>query len=80
MAEREMKMKINVSKRNDIVTFFQLQQGDTFKHNGYYFMKIPEVHTSFDQEVNAVRLENGWLVSFNVNDTVRYVEAELTIL
>lgn len=74
-------MKINVSKRNDIVTFSQLAQGDVFEYNGYYFMKIPEVCTKhLNKEVCAVRLENGWLVPFNVNDTVHYVDAEVTIL
>ena len=71
-------MKIS-SKQKDVMTFFQLMQGDVFEYNGYFFMKISDVVDFNNDTRNAIRLENGWLVHYKSDDVVRYVDAELVI-
>lgn len=72
-------MKINSSMNKNMMHFDNINDGEVFEANGFYFMKIPVHYMTTGGLTNAVRLENGYLVKFNGADSVRYIDAELVV-
>ena len=60
--------------------FFELSPGDTFVHVHDVYIKIANVYSKEnDKEFNAVCVENGRLVSFDLIELVDVVDIEAVI-
>ena len=62
-------VKQNKSKRH--LNFGDLQQGDIFSNNGYWYIRTHELYDDCGDNIgNAIDLENGNIITFDLEDTV----------
>lgn len=75
-------MKINCETKQPEFTFDDIEIGECFKlpKGTFHYLKINPVYGNDDEVLcNAVFLEDGEITSFNDNQEVTPVEAEITI-
>ena len=61
------------------ITFSEIDQGDVFKYDGVWYMKIETVESNEDSYFNAVDLCNGVLEHFPLGSEVDYRDVELRV-
>ena len=62
-------IKKNKSKRH--LKFGDLRQGDIFSNNGYWYIRTQELYDDCGDNIgNAIDLENGNIITFDLEDTV----------
>ena len=67
-------MKITKKHNDGLVHFSDLNPGDVFVTENYYYLKINEVDF-----VNAVRIDTGGTWNFGRDERVKQVKSELIV-
>lgn len=72
-------MKIIENKPNKYIRFEDLTQGEIFKYENNYFLKIDSIQLNSLLYVNAVSLKYGRCTFFKSYDNIIPINATLTI-
>ncbi len=70
-------MKITKKHNDGTTAFYNLDAGDVFLFNNCAYLKINQIDSIDEDNINAVRLDTGEIYDFNSDERVKLVNAEL---
>lgn len=72
-------MKIITVQSETKVQFYQLKEGEVFRHNDVTYIKLPTGYNSYKDVMNAFSFVSNSFVCFRVDELITPVKSELII-